>query len=87
MDFQSDLEQGLDLYARRVLIKPKAKELLPRFLRFLVGVVDSEDIPLNLSREMLQMDAILVCVLHPAFISIHRGFLAGSCDAFSPIES
>lgn len=53
-------EAGVSLYARRVLIKANAKELLPRYLRFLVGVVDSEDIPLNLSREMLQMDAVLV---------------------------
>jgi TNF receptor-associated protein 1 len=42
-----------------VLIKANAKELLPRYLRFLVGVVDSEDIPLNLSREMLQNDTVI----------------------------
>jgi TNF receptor-associated protein 1 len=47
------------LYARRVLIKSHSKELLPRYLRFLVGVVDSEDVPLNLSREMLQKDAVM----------------------------
>ncbi|CAK5077010.1 unnamed protein product [Meloidogyne enterolobii] len=55
----SQHETGISLYNQRVLIKPNAKELLPRFLRFLIGVVDSEDIPLNLSREMLQMDLII----------------------------
>uniref|UniRef100_A0A9J2P7J7 Histidine kinase/HSP90-like ATPase domain-containing protein n=1 Tax=Ascaris lumbricoides TaxID=6252 RepID=A0A9J2P7J7_ASCLU len=61
LEFASGTEDsGVSLYARRVLIKANAKQLLPRYLRFLVGVVDSEDIPLNLSREMLQMDAVLV---------------------------
>ncbi|KAL7078593.1 hypothetical protein ACQ4LE_002516 [Meloidogyne hapla] len=55
----SQSETGISLYNQRVLIKPNAKELLPHFLRFLIGVVDSEDIPLNLSREMLQMDLII----------------------------
>ena len=50
---------GLSLYARRVLIKPHAKELIPPYFQFIVGVVDSEDIPLNLSREMLQNDPLL----------------------------
>lgn len=49
----------VSLYARKILIKANAKELLPRYLRFLVGVADSEDIPLNLSREMLQNDAVI----------------------------
>ncbi|KAI6198358.1 Heat shock protein 75 kDa, mitochondrial [Aphelenchoides fujianensis] len=61
LEFASDFEQsGVSLYARKVLIKAHAKELLPRWLRFIVGVVDSEDIPLNLSREMLQKDAVVI---------------------------
>ncbi|KAK0416581.1 hypothetical protein QR680_012573 [Steinernema hermaphroditum] len=53
-------DSGVSLYARKVLIKAHAKELLPSYLRFVIGVVDSEDIPLNLSREMLQRDVVLV---------------------------
>ncbi len=45
---------GLKLYARKVLIQEFTKELLPEFLRFVQGVVDSEDIPLNVSRESFQ---------------------------------
>lgn len=52
-------ESGLGLYCRRVLIKNKAENLLPKWLRFCKGVVDSEDIPLNLSRELLQESALI----------------------------
>ena len=45
---------GVSLYSKKVLILSKANQILPRWLRFMKGVVDSEDIPLNLSRELLQ---------------------------------
>ena len=50
-------EHGLKLYAKRVFIQDNCKPLLPRFLRFVKGLVDSEDIPLNVSRETIQNDA------------------------------
>ena len=49
-------EGGLRLYAKRVMIMKRCEELLPRYLRFIKGVVDSVDLPLNISRQMLQQD-------------------------------
>jgi len=54
-----DAEAGVALYCRKVLIKSKADNLLPKWLRFVKGVVDSEDIPLNLSRELLQDSSLI----------------------------
>lgn len=51
---------GLDLYVRRVLIQHKTKELLPEYMSFIEGVVDSEDLPLNISRETLQENAVFL---------------------------
>jgi molecular chaperone HtpG len=50
---------GLDLYARRVLIQHRNQELIPDYLAFLKGVVDTEDLPLNISRETLQENVLL----------------------------
>merc|ERR1719430_283370 len=54
-----DGEAGVALYCRKVMIKSKADNLLPKWLRFAKGVVDSEDIPLNLSRELLQDSSLI----------------------------
>ncbi len=50
---------GLDLYVNRVLIQKKNKELIPNYLGFLKGVVDSSDLPLNLSRETIQENRVI----------------------------
>lgn len=52
--FQKQDEYGLKLYARKVLIQENFKDLVPPYLRFIEGVVDSEDLSLNVSREMVQ---------------------------------
>jgi len=53
------LEPAVSLYCRKVLIDSKPKDLLPEWLRFMKGVVDSEDLPLNISRETMQDRALI----------------------------
>lgn len=53
------LEPSVSLYCRKVLIDSKPKDLLPEWLRFMKGVVDSEDLPLNISRETMQDRALI----------------------------
>ena len=52
-------EDGLKLYARKVLIQEYHKDLLPEYLSFIQGVVDSEDLPLNVSRETIQSNRVM----------------------------
>jgi len=53
------IEPGVALHCRKVLIDPEPKKLLPEWLRFIKGVVDSADLPLNISRESMQDSALL----------------------------
>ena len=52
-------QEGIKLYARKVLIQDYCKDLLPEFFRFVEGVVDTEDLPLNISRETIQSNRVM----------------------------
>lgn len=57
--YRVDYQSGLKLYVKRVFISDDDKELLPTYLRFVRGIIDVEDLPLNVSREILQENQIL----------------------------
>jgi len=57
--YRADYQSGVKLYVKRVFITDDDKELLPTYLRFVKGIIDSDDLPLNVSREILQENRIL----------------------------
>lgn len=57
--YSENYEKGLDLYSKGIFVKEKCKELVPDYLKFLKGIVDSDDFDLNISRELLQTSPLL----------------------------
>ncbi len=60
--YQAEYKGGVKLYVKRVFILDDSKELLPQYLRFVRGIIDSEDLPLNVSRELLQQNRVLTSI-------------------------
>jgi molecular chaperone HtpG len=60
--YQAEYKVGVKLYVKRVFIMDDAKEFLPQYLRFVRGIIDSEDLPLNVSREILQKNRVLASI-------------------------
>ena len=75
--WQHDAQTGLKLFVKRVFIMDKADQFLPRYLRFVKGVIDSSDLPLNVSREILQ-DNKMVETIRKACIKRVLGMLEKS---------
>ncbi len=84
------LEPSVSLYCRKVLIDAKPKDLLPEWLRFMKGVVDSEDLPLNISRETMQDKALiekLNKVITKRFLKLLEEEAAQRPDAYAEFYS
>ena len=60
--YYAEYKGGVKLYVKRVFIMDDSKEFLPQYLRFIRGIIDSEDLPLNVSREILQQNKVVTSI-------------------------
>jgi molecular chaperone HtpG len=72
--YQRNVQWGLNLYVKRVFITAHCEEILPPYLRFLKGVIDSSDLPLNVSRELIQKDKRIVSIRKAIISKMLRHF-------------
>jgi molecular chaperone HtpG len=84
--YQVDYRPGVKLYVKRVFITDDDKELMPTWLRFIRGVIDSEDLPLNVSREILQQNKILMNIKNASVKKLLGEFKALADSAASGNE-
>jgi molecular chaperone HtpG len=82
--FNADYKSGVKLYVKRIYITDDDKELLPTYLRFVRGVIDSEDLPLNVSREILQQNKVLSNIKTASVKKLLAEFKAVSDAAAAP---
>ena len=71
------MSPGVSLYSRKILIENKSPDILPEWLRFLKGVIDSEDLPVSISREKAQ-DSALIGKIRKALTRRFLSFLANT---------
>ncbi|NOZ75388.1 MAG: molecular chaperone HtpG, partial [FCB group bacterium] len=84
--YYADYKPGVKLYVKRVFITDDDKDLLPTYLRFIRGIVDSEDLPLNVSREILQQNRILAKIKNNSVKKILGEFAALAKDEKKYLE-
>jgi molecular chaperone HtpG len=85
--YQVDYKPGVKLYVKRVFITDDDKDLMPTYLRFVRGVIDSEDLPLNVSREILQQNKILMNIKNASVKKLLGEFKAMADAATSSEEN
>ncbi len=78
--FNPDFQPGVKLYVKRVFITDDDKELMPTYLRFIRGIIDSEDLPLNVSREILQKNRVLAKIKNNSVKKILSELIKYSTD-------
>ncbi|MDR2404680.1 MAG: molecular chaperone HtpG [Spirochaetaceae bacterium] len=81
--YNVDYKPGVKLYVKRVFITDDDKELMPTWLRFVRGIIDSEDLPLNVSREILQQNKILINIKNASVKKLLSEFKALADSAAS----